>query len=233
MDTAIESLMKSMLSSEIGQCCFQIASIENQLRRNEGIANSTLIDNGDHIQELPYRQSLHQHNSRLFNKFTRLRREQPMLADLKLNENFIKNISGVTIPREMLILLSLGPKFALPSSDFPTLDVLTDVEHMTQSISYDETVRRSLRGEMGFTITKYVKSYKRLNRILKDNPNVMVSNSDKGSVTVISSKDDYNSKIMALLDDQCKFPKVAGRYHQKVSGQEQSTYFGTESKELD
>lgn len=209
---AIEGIKKTLLNSEIGQCCYVIKQLEQQLESNVVDANSTFIHGNDASSQ--YQENLNRHNKRLFLKFDRLKREQPPLSDIHLNKNFIKNISGEVIPYEMLVLLSMGPKFALPPTDFPTFDVITDVEHIARGISNDEKIQKRFRGEMGYSITKYVKSNRRVNRIhkfllkaskitkkfLKEHPDIMITNSDKGSITVISTKADYFDKMNRLND---------------------------------
>lgn len=121
---------------------------------------------------------------------------------------------GVETPNEVLMILSLGPKFATVPVDTPILDLASDVEAIiAQKLPRDN--REQPRGEALYTITKFSRQQKHLNRIhkylqraatkakefLKNNREIMVSNSDKDSVTIISKKSEYYAKIRTLLSD--------------------------------
>lgn len=200
------------MNLEIGQCCHLISSLEKQLDW------SSPFNIRNESQSKLYEHNLQIHNKRLFKKFTRLKNEQHPLSDISLNDKFIKNVSNINIPKEMMILLSLGPKFALPPNHFPTLNFITDVEYLTQSIE-DDNAKKRFRGDMGYTITKFAKSQPKLNRIQKfllkstkitnkflvEHPDIIITNSDKGAVTVISNRSDYHSKITNLLNDLSSF----------------------------
>lgn len=58
-------------------------------------------------------------------------------------------------------------------------------------------------------ITRFLdKAWSDTTKFLKDNPDVMVSTSDKGSVTILSSKQDYFAKMNLLVHDQNSFTKL-------------------------
>lgn len=53
-----------------------------------------------------------------------------------------------------------------------------------------------------------VKSLNNTANFLKRNPNVFFSVSDKGSQTVISTVEDYDSKLLALIGDRSQFEPI-------------------------
>lgn len=66
-------------------------------------------------------------------------------------------MSGVNI-------ISLGPKFAVSPLELPILDLASDVEFI---IKNPEDQQRKVRGDTLYTITKFSKQNRKLNRIDK------------------------------------------------------------------
>lgn len=61
--------------------------------------------------------------------------------DIKYDDSFIKNLSGVEIPNEVMTFLSLGPKFAITLEETPILDLASDVEAIIAQELTEETQR--------------------------------------------------------------------------------------------
>lgn len=134
------------------------------------------------------------------------------MENIEYDESFIKNLSGSEIPKEVLTILSLGPKFAITPKELPILDLASDIEHIIKT-QVPESERRKVRGDALYTITKFSKENRKLKRIdrflqkaattarkfLKENPEIMVSNSDKGGVVIISKR---------LLEDVESFARL-------------------------
>lgn len=49
------------------------------------------------------------------------------------------------------------------------------------------------------------KNFLEAKQFLKDNPDILVTSADKGKVTVLMSKIDYDAKIKALLDEKATY----------------------------
>lgn len=163
--------------------------------------------------EIFYKATLKHYNETHYKKYDDLCNKQGD-EKVKFDEAFIKNLSGMPIPREVLHILSLGPKFSIKPEVPPIVDLATDVEFTIQT-KVPKEKRREARGETMIQISKFARQRQQLNKIdgylqraarttrkfLKDNPTIMVSNSDKGGVTIISKKDEYLNKIRAMLSD--------------------------------
>lgn len=135
--------------------------------------------------------TLEQSNRNLHEKFERLKEAQNVFENIKYDESFIKNLSDVEIPQEVMTVLSLGPKFAITPETTPILDVASEVEAIIAQ-ELPEEVHRQVRGETVYTITKFAKQHQELNRIekylqkasktaakfVKEHRHLMVSNSD-------------------------------------------------------
>lgn len=118
--------------------------------------------------------------------------------------------------------LSLGPKFSIRPEVPPIIDLATDVE-FTISKKIPKYKQREIRVETLYTMSRFARQNHSLNRIekylqraatitrkfLKDNPDIIVSNSFKGGVTIIAKKKDYMSKIRVMLSDAESFTPLA------------------------
>lgn len=136
-------------------------------------------------------------------------------------EGWLKNLTNKTLPVDIKKTLSLGPKFAYPPTnrDISIKHLLADVE-LAISWAPKET-HNILRAKTTNVITNYMKKnsevtnistemFKQTRKFLKQNPDIVVTNSDKGNVTVLMNKLDYNSKVMELLQDRNVY-KILGR----------------------
>lgn len=143
------------------------------------------------------------------------------MEDIKFDDSLVKNFSGIEVPHEMLVLLGLGPKFALPLTEAPTLDLIADLELIISRFAA-EPIKKAMRAHLTFLITSWTKKRKKLNRIeqflisaakktakfLRDNGDIFVSNSDKGNVTIIANRSDYDRKMDELINNADNFVEI-------------------------
>ncbi|XP_038106426.1 uncharacterized protein LOC119766104 [Culex quinquefasciatus] len=120
----------------------------------------------------------------------------------------------------MNILLSLGPKFALPytnANQIPFFHLIADVEHIlaqqknrnirddtrcqiinnTQNYIHRRLVHTGLTPLEKFCNTAINKT----KQFIRSNPDILITEADKGNRTVIMYLDDYNNKMLQLLND--------------------------------
>lgn len=208
---------------EISICNKNIKSIENTIKTLQQDLQAEFIHNDPPIEanNATFSSELQTANQNLHKKLCKLKQSQHYLPDIQPDDTFIKNLSGTEIPKEVLTILSLGPKFALAPKEPPLLDIATEVEAIIKS-DVPEELKKQARGETLYTITRFSKQTKKFNRIdrylqkaakkakefLKNNRKVMVSNSDKGGVTIISKKEDYYRKIREQLSDLNNFEPI-------------------------
>lgn len=212
-----EYLQKSLLNIEISLCN---SDIERLVKELETI-KVPWTDEATESSMSVYETTLRQTNDRVHRKFVRLTQTQEHQPDIELDDSFIKNLTDVDIPKEMITVLSLGPKFSIEPHTDPTVDLASDVE-LAIKREVPMEAQRAARGEAIYTIAKFSKQTKKLTRIdkflqralkktrefLQQHPSIMVSNSDKGNVTIISNKEDYHRKIEELLSDLDAFTPI-------------------------
>lgn len=209
-----DKLLTTLLNVEISMCHCEVENLKNKLASHN---NSTTAQTLSMSQQAHERQ-LETSNSRVHRKFAKLIETQDHVEDIKFDESFIKNLTGMDIPTEMMTVLSLGPKFSITPNEDPIVDLASDIE-LAIKRELPPTTQRTARGEALYSLAKYSKQTKKLNRIdkflqkavqktrefLQQNSNIMVSNSDKGNVTIISNKDEYHRKVEELLSDLNSF----------------------------
>lgn len=110
--------------------------------------------------EASYHEQLKESNSHLDIKFKKLQQLQNQLEDIKYDDSFIKNLSGFEIPKEVLTVLSLGPKFAITPRELPILDLASDVELIIKRL-VPENEQRKARGEQNRKLNRIDKFLQR------------------------------------------------------------------------
>lgn len=128
------------------------------------------------------------------------------------------NLSDVEIPLDVKKFLSLGFKFALyPSVDEISIErLLADIESILYG--FDESKKNIFRAQITNQITNFLhkpKSNDYLNylfskskKFLKENPNLIITKSDKGNVTVIIPRELYVEKSLEILSDENSYKKL-------------------------
>ncbi|XP_062705479.1 uncharacterized protein LOC134287552 [Aedes albopictus] len=228
---SITRFMKSILNIEIKHTYHKI----EQLRRNlatlsDGITASGIpedISRGFFESQAKFNEkNIRERTNRTKRKFNnillRSREQNTEENTMSGNPKAIHNGTQTTIPPETEILLSLGPKFALPMTDLeqvPFYHLMADVEQVIKTnpntVTQDQT-----RCAVANVITNYIHRMRNRNnqfepiakfcnkaeettrRFLKDNPNILVLKSDKGNKTVLMEASEYRTKMLELLEDR-------------------------------
>ena len=137
-------------------------------------------------------------------------------------KNRFVNLSDVQIPTDVANILSQGANFALNlTNKFPLLEIIKSLEH---------TINDNLKGHsadlcrakcINVVTNTYQKSKLKINRVdsyqkayinakkfLTQNPNLIISRSDKGGIVVIMNKQEYDNKMQELLNDESMYKQL-------------------------
>ncbi|VEN48904.1 unnamed protein product [Callosobruchus maculatus] len=150
-------------------------------------------------------------------KLERLLHKNSNIVFPKSSNKFIKNLTDVEIPDQVMNVLSLGPKFSIQHEkhEIPVLNLIKDVECCIQQ--RDNANKNALRSITTNILTNHlqnpqtsysiqeellIKSFKSAKVFLKQNPNIFVTRSDKGNITVIMYKTDYEQKMIRLVHNE-------------------------------
>lgn len=136
---------------------------------------------------------------------------RPVNACLDLRT--IVNLSSVTVPDDILLGLSFGPKFVFPqqvcSDNFVNIITSTIVsfERNLPIETQDEAFKQT-----SIQLSHYKHKYNsdietwllilqyRISKFIKNNPNILITRSDKGKHTVIVPRSTYTEKLYQLIN---------------------------------
>ncbi|XP_044747481.1 zinc finger Y-chromosomal protein 1-like isoform X2 [Coccinella septempunctata] len=170
----------------------------------------------DIIDEYQRRQN--KQYSRIFEKIKLINiNKMRKLEDLNKHKHFktqdkwLKNLTRTTLPEDVKTMLALGPKFSVPVSanQTPIYRLITDIEDLIQKIPNER--RDLLRAQITSITTNFIyrnqnknyiseKLYNTTKNFLKLNNELIILNSDKGSVTVVMERSDYTQKMLSIIN---------------------------------
>ena len=186
--------------------------LDNTIKRLTTILPNHIVFDFQHKQTVSYNFTFHrikQNNVRKFNNLLTAQRRP-----VRTKDNWLKNLTNVQIPTDIKNFLALGPKFSLQPSikDFSIVKLLADFESIVNISTIDNKVLYT--AQVTNILTNYIHNNKHSNniwfptikktiRFLKDNPDLAVLKADKGNITVVWSKNEYNNfSLEHLMDDK-------------------------------
>ena len=138
-------------------------------------------------------------------------------------ERYVHNFSSVTLDKTLLEVLSLGPKFCIPSTKVRQLDMEVQFENLFAQLSdlQNQSSLDSERLKATLVNTCYQYSHSKPNmknvlskehmeslKKLRTNKEIIISKPDKGCGIVLLDKNDYINKMGNILSDNTKFVKT-------------------------
>ncbi|XP_062701697.1 uncharacterized protein LOC134285243 [Aedes albopictus] len=234
LESCITTFKRKVLSLEIRHTYFrikQLRAMEQQLRAKlSGELPESRYTTFFASQEIFFERQTTSNRQKTSNKFERLLAtmiDHCSSRSPSLNEKAIHNATEITLPEKVELLLSLGPKFALPSTnvaEMPFYHLLADVESVIQT-HQDADVQERTRCRVANNIQNFIhrqqhagpmhpnerflKEAERETRsFLKQHPNLYVLKADKGNKTVIMHKQDYVARMDQLLADTNTYEKT-------------------------
>ncbi|XP_062705801.1 uncharacterized protein LOC134287623 [Aedes albopictus] len=234
IDRTINRFKRAILNLEIKQTFFKIKQVEKQMKTlvsdirsltSESVINEFII-----TQRAAHNGWLGRNSRRTSRKLTNIvqgitsnDRQQP-----SFNERAILNATELDIPTNTLHLLSLGPKFALPTTSLSQIAfyhlfaeteriLLTNGDKKVQDTNRCRIVNVTQNFIHGFhsmvdtrdSVTKFcVSATNTTKRFLQSHPEICVLSADKGNRTVIMRREDYDNKMRALVNDATTYEKV-------------------------
>ena len=136
---------------------------------------------------------------------------------LSCKDTFVKNLSYVQLPSEVIDTVSLGSNFSVPSkiSKQQIIDIVKNVETSLQLLDINNDVKNEIREITTKNVNNFIKkefhiskedkkiskNLKITKKFLNDNPDIFFTKADKGNVTVCLKKSEYIIKMNNLLSD--------------------------------
>lgn len=214
-------LKHKLINLEISMAFRVVRERERVLADLESVINETLEHDiwveFRRRQNIAYNRVFHKIKSDNINKLNRLiQHNRPKLFT---KPNWIKNLTDVEVPEDVQQLLSLGPKFCLPTSsrDVPIVHLLSEVENII--CDQEPQKKNLLAAKVTNIVTNFLRTaeeqhyfnemFKKSKTFLKQHPDLLVLKSDKGAVTVLITKQHYHDLSMSILEDASSYKILA------------------------
>ena len=233
LSRCINRFKKTVLNIEIKQTYFTLRSIQTQIQT---VKNEIAKAVPEEISASFFRSQdkFHEMNLKARTNITKkkfdakLRKMSTNNAFPQPKETAIHNGTQKELPQETAVLLSLGPKFALPYKhiqETPIFHLIADIEAVIQT-NPNEAIQNSNRCMIVNNMQNYINriqhhpipndplerfchsASKITRKFLKENPDVAVLQSDKGNKTVLMTIADYQTRMLALLNDNETYLKI-------------------------
>lgn len=182
-------------------------------------------------QNIKYNKEFHEIKITNIRKLKAL--EQQNTFNIKIKDNWLKNLTDVVIPPDINIFLSLGYKFCIPPNtrDVCVAKLLADVELLISK--FDNNKKNIFRARVTNVLTNYLHKpsshnvlffeniFNKTKKFLKEHAELIVTKSDKGNVTVLMTKNQYKDKALDILNDAQSYTKLnkdpTSTYQQKAN----------------
>lgn len=145
-------------------------------------------------------------------KLDRLKKQQHN-SDIPVKSEWFKNLTNIIIPKDIGDFLALGPKFALNPhiQNLSLVHLMADITNVTSNLNRDE--RNDLNARVINVVTNYINQqkalglrthslYQKSKRFLKEHPQALLMNADKGNVTVLIPRDDYERLSYDIINNR-------------------------------
>ena len=168
-----------------------------------------------------YRQCSHKHKVK-FNRLYTISNNND--NEYNTNTEWIKNLTNIDIPNNVKEIVSLGQNHSVPThmNTDTAVNIIKNVEFTLSKHEIDNTFKNRIRKEVVHNINKELKTKKReskdtvifkkkvreTEKFLKDHETIFFTKADKGNTTVCMYKDEYNSKMIELLNDNNTYRKI-------------------------
>lgn len=221
----IDKFKKMLLNIEIMQTYHDIEKLRKEISTLRKLISSEVpiaISHGFfQSQEKFYVSHLNNKVTKTKKKFQNLLRTSATHYNSLPTTNIkaIHNGTNVSLPPEVEVLLSLGPNFALPHfsmQDIPFFHIIADIEYLLTAVP-DKNNRERDRCNAVNIIQNFIHNFdnnknnslssfvrhasKSLRQFVKNNPEIIIVNSDKGKQSVVMYNKDYDSKMNEMLSD--------------------------------
>lgn len=207
-------LRTKIINLEIGFCFSHIHHLEYKRRQFKRrlleILPHNIVGNFESRLVHKYNKEFSEINKRLNKKLNNLVSKKK--STLVIQDHWLKNLSNKSLPDDVKTILSLGPKFAFPPSnkDISMKHLLAEVEEVV--VTAPSNMQNILRAKATNAVTNYIKKNENTRDILSEmqqktksfirgNPDMIITKSDKGNVTVVMNRGEYENRVAEMVSD--------------------------------
>ena len=220
--------MKKLLNFEIWDTNFHLLFLKMLLKKIDKDISTTTLDSSTKkkiffFSQKKFNSILSNHNFIHQEKFTSLLSKKNNLT-LSYKDTFVKNLSEVQLPSEVIDTVSLGSNFSVPSkiSEQQIIDIVKNVETSLQLWDINNDVTNEIRKITPKNVNNFIKkefhiskednkiskNLKITKKFLNDNPDIFFTKADKGNVTVCLKRSEYIIKMNNFLSDTSTYISI-------------------------
>lgn len=147
--------------------------------------------------------------------------------EIKTNNGWFMNLTNQAIPENIQKVLALGPKFAInyTKDNIPLYNTISETENLIKNIeNLSEDTQSEIRSKMVSMITSHINTiekhitpvqhhiqdqYKKAQSFLKQNPDILIIEADKGSTSIAVTNTEYTKNIETILNNNNRYIKLA------------------------
>ncbi|XP_067613260.1 uncharacterized protein [Eurosta solidaginis] len=214
----ISDFRRKILNLEIKISFWKINRLEQQINNLRSIIQSRSLPNTNDFfrtQEISYQNRHEVTINNLNTKYNKLESTQIQTHITSDTTCFIHNATTINLPKDVMLLMGLGPNFGLPTTPnkLPTKQIIAEVECIMQNC-VDPQNRNEIRQTVTRTILQAKSTARKSNlenfllqkeksciQFFKNNPEIICTRSDKGNKSVFMYKKDLLKLGEEMLSD--------------------------------
>ncbi|XP_055585258.1 uncharacterized protein LOC129738096 [Uranotaenia lowii] len=228
LNRKVNRFKKAILSLEIRQTFYKLKQITDNMKHTRSNIKRLIPDGGSDpffANQTAFQQKhLQKRAANTDRKYRKIIDRSIKSLEQKTpshNHRAFFNSTTVEVPQPVQLLLSLGSKFALPSTNNKPstfYHLIADIEGIIETTE-DEEVKVRNRSAAANQIMNHIHAHRNITgcnpsdnfyktaiiatrQFLKSYPNIIVLEADKGNITVMMNREDYDRKMLALIEDE-------------------------------
>lgn len=225
-DKLAKKFLFGLLNAEIESLFKNTVRIKKYITLNTNIVKTQIPQNiieefTRHLEQY-YEINFKFYKNNLRNKYNSISSDNNSAIETNLKEKWLVNLSDTVLPPKVQATLQLGQKFNLPTTNKQSIinSTICSVEASIHNISEENQI--NARNSLVNILSNYkynsskpspsdqhlLDSLKTTKKYLKNHPELLVASADKGNVTVIIATEQYNQKMLELLDDSETYIRI-------------------------
>ena len=203
-----------MIRARINNCHRRLNYYNNKIQQRldklTQLLPTTLLSTIQTIADKRADKTAEQHHAKAKQKLTRLQ-DTKNAKRRKPDANWVRNISSPPLDETETPVLSYGLKHSVtPIKQTPTEAIVSSIEAvLSRQHELSESTKVNIRSRVTSTLqsaslpnSNLTPDEKKALKRLKTDENIVILPADKGRVTVVMDKTDYNYKMDSLVNDK-------------------------------
>ena len=202
-----------MIRARINNCHRRLNYYNNKIQQRldklTQLLPTTLLSTIQTIADKRADKTAEQHHAKAKQKLTRLQ-DTKNAKRRKPDANWVRNISSRPLDETATQVLSYGFKHSVTPKQIPTEAIVSSVEAvLSRQHELSESTKVNIRSRVTSTLqsaslpnSNLTPDEKKALKRLKTDENIVILPADKGRVTVVMDKTDYNYKMDSLVNDK-------------------------------